>query len=155
MRTFSRSIQHLSNERGSTAVEFALVLPVLAVLMFGIIQFGITLNNYVELASGVSAGARQLSISRGSATPGSSAITAIDNAAPNLSSSKLTITMLVGTTTCDKTNSATCISAFSAGSGNPCGCSAVVTATYPCDLNVMHIKFTSCTLTSSAQELVQ
>jgi Flp pilus assembly protein TadG len=151
----ARLLDLTRDRSASVAVEFALVLPVLAVLLFATIQFGITLNNYIELANGASAGARQLSISRGSATPGSSTITMVDNAAPNLTAAKITTTMTVGSTTCDKTDSAACVAAFSAGSGNPCGCSALVTLTYPCNLNFWSIKFASCTLKSSAQELVQ
>ena len=37
--------------------EFTLVLPVLAILLFGIIQFGITFNNYITLTDAVRAGA--------------------------------------------------------------------------------------------------
>ena len=39
-------------------VEFTLVLPVLLVVLFGIIQFGITFNNYISLTDSVRAGAR-------------------------------------------------------------------------------------------------
>ena len=34
-------------------VEFTLVLPVLLVVLFGIIQFGITFSNYVALTDAV------------------------------------------------------------------------------------------------------
>ena len=45
-------------------VEFALVLPILLLLVMGIIQFGIVFNNYVTLTDGVRAGARQAAVSR-------------------------------------------------------------------------------------------
>ena len=45
-------------------LEFAIVLPVLALLVFGIIQFGILFNNYLTLTDAVRATARQAAVSR-------------------------------------------------------------------------------------------
>lgn len=50
--------------RGQTMVEFTLVLPLLLVVLFGIIQFGITFNHYVTLTDAVRAGARTAAVSR-------------------------------------------------------------------------------------------
>lgn len=44
--------------------EFALVLPVLALLLFAVVQFGITFNNYVTLTDATRAGARKAAVSR-------------------------------------------------------------------------------------------
>ena len=52
--------------RGTAAVEFALIAPVLFLLILGITQFGITLNDYEMLTGGTEAAARQFSMSRGS-----------------------------------------------------------------------------------------
>ena len=52
------------DERGQTMTEFALVLPLLCVLLFGVIQFGILYNNYVNLTDAVRAGARKAAVSR-------------------------------------------------------------------------------------------
>jgi Flp pilus assembly pilin Flp len=46
--------------RGTAAVEFALIAPVLFLLILGITQFGITLNDYEMLTGGTEAAARQL-----------------------------------------------------------------------------------------------
>ena len=54
----------IKNERGQTTTEFALVLPVLALLLFGIIQFGIAFNNYLTLTDAVRASARKAAVSR-------------------------------------------------------------------------------------------
>ena len=51
-------------EQGQTMAEFALVLPVLAILLFGVIQFGITFNNYLAVTDAVRAGARQAAVAR-------------------------------------------------------------------------------------------
>jgi len=40
-------------------VEFALLLPLLVLLLFGIIEFGIVMNDYQSLRTGVREGARQ------------------------------------------------------------------------------------------------
>jgi len=51
-------------ERGQTLVEFALVLPLLGLLIFGIIQFGILFYTYIDLTSAAREGARKASVSR-------------------------------------------------------------------------------------------
>lgn len=56
-------------EQGQTLVEFALVLPLLALLLFGVIQFGIVFNNYIDLTDAVRAGARKAAVSRQTTDP--------------------------------------------------------------------------------------
>ena len=58
-----------SNEKGQTATEFALVLPIFCLLLFGVIQFGILFKNYVTLTDAVRAGARTAAVSRLEASP--------------------------------------------------------------------------------------
>src|SRR4051794_30159907 len=60
-------------EDGQAMVEFAIVLPILVVLVFGIIEFGITLNHYLTLTDAVRAGARQASVSRPLSDPAGAA----------------------------------------------------------------------------------
>jgi Flp pilus assembly protein TadG len=75
---FSGSISRIRREeRGQTMVEFALVLPILAVLLFGVIQFGIVFNNYLTLTDAVRAGARKAAVSRQSADPVGAATQAV------------------------------------------------------------------------------
>ena len=45
-------------------VEFTLIFPVLAILLFGVIQFGIAFNNYLALTDAVRAGSRQAAVAR-------------------------------------------------------------------------------------------
>jgi Flp pilus assembly protein TadG len=52
------------NQQGQTMAEFSLVLPVLAILLFGVIQFGIVFNNYLAVTDAVRAGARQAAVAR-------------------------------------------------------------------------------------------
>jgi hypothetical protein len=50
-------------ERGAAMVEFAIVLPLLLMLVFGIIEFGRAYNNQVTLTHAAREGVRELTIS--------------------------------------------------------------------------------------------
>jgi Flp pilus assembly protein TadG len=65
-------------------VEFALVIPILCVVLFGVIQFGILYKNYVTLTDASRVGARKAAVSRHSATPAADAEAAVRNAAAGL-----------------------------------------------------------------------
>jgi Flp pilus assembly pilin Flp len=49
-------------ERGATAVEFAVILPILVVLVFGIIAFGFGFARWVALTNGAREGARYMAV---------------------------------------------------------------------------------------------
>jgi Flp pilus assembly protein TadG len=97
------------NQRGVAALEFALVLPILLALLFGTVQFGWLVNNYVTLTNAASLGARLLASERGYATPYTDTQQAILNSTASLKSA-LTITMTVGGSTCS--SDSTCASAL-------------------------------------------
>lgn len=46
------------DDRGAAAVEFALILPLLVLLLFGVIQFGLVFAQVLSLNSGARQGAR-------------------------------------------------------------------------------------------------
>ncbi|HET9323010.1 MAG TPA: TadE/TadG family type IV pilus assembly protein [Gaiellaceae bacterium] len=71
--------------------EFALVLPLLALLLFGIIQFGITFNNYITLTDAVRAGARKGAVGRQLPNPRQAVIDQVNNAATDLKKSDLAV----------------------------------------------------------------
>jgi len=48
----------LSGRRGQSLVEFSLVLPVLLIIVFGIIDFGMGLRSYISLTNATREGAR-------------------------------------------------------------------------------------------------
>src|SRR5208282_526862 len=52
-------VKWLKDCSGAAASEFALILPVMLLIFFAIIQFGLTLNNYIELTNAAVSGARQ------------------------------------------------------------------------------------------------
>jgi Flp pilus assembly protein TadG len=74
----------LSSDDGQTMVEFALVLPMLAFLLFGIIQFGIVFNHYLDLTDAVRAGARVAAVSRQAGDPSGTAQQAVVNSAGDI-----------------------------------------------------------------------
>jgi Flp pilus assembly protein TadG len=74
-------------------VEFTLVFPVLAILLFGVIQFGIAFNNYLALTDAVRAGAREAAVARylSPADREPTVVAKVQDAATNLDQSKLQI----------------------------------------------------------------
>lgn len=95
------------DERGAAVVEFAIVLPILVLFIFGIVEFGRAYNARIELTSAVREGARAVAL-------GGDAVTATRNGAPGLSGSQITVTT---TTSCP--------------AGAPAGTNASVSASYP------------------------
>jgi Flp pilus assembly protein TadG len=51
-------------EEGQAIVEFALVLPLLAFLIFGIFQFGVAFHNYLAITDAARVGARAAAVKR-------------------------------------------------------------------------------------------
>ena len=77
-----------SRDRGSVAVEFALLLPVLLLLIFGIIDFGRAINDQITLTQAAREGARLASL--GYST--SAVTTRAQSAATGLSPVTVTVT---------------------------------------------------------------
>jgi Flp pilus assembly protein TadG len=75
------SRNRIRNEDGQSMVEFAIVLPLLALLLFGIIQFGIVFRNYLAVTDAVRVGARKAAVSRQHANPPAVATAAAKKAA--------------------------------------------------------------------------
>jgi Flp pilus assembly protein TadG len=126
----------LKNERGQTTTEFAIVLPVLCLLLFGIIQFGILFNNYVTLTDAVRAGARKAAVSRQitGTSPQQACIDQVKSSASDLDLSKL---------------QATCTSTWQPASD------VTVTATYPYSISLLGLVVASGNLKSTTQERVE
>jgi Flp pilus assembly protein TadG len=51
--------QRRRGERGAALVEFAIVVPLFLVLVFGVIAFGLTFNDYISVRQGTREAARQ------------------------------------------------------------------------------------------------
>jgi Flp pilus assembly protein TadG len=132
--TLSR--RNCSSEDGQTAVEFALVLPIIAVLLFGIVEFGVVFHDYVTVTDASRVGARKAAVSRLKGDFGTSAETAAENAAESLKGAGLTVD-------CDSTDWTT-----------P-GSDVFCTVSYPYSINLVGWVVTSGTLTSKTTERLE
>ena len=61
---FGRRNNNIKSEKGASAVEFALILPILLMLVFAIFEFGIAYNNYISLTHAAREGARLAAVNR-------------------------------------------------------------------------------------------
>src|SRR5690348_13666939 len=83
----------LKTERGQALVEFALALPLLAVLLLGVMQLGNVFNNYETITDAARAGSRQAILLRLSGGSPSSAEAAVRAAASGLDPDKLGVSV--------------------------------------------------------------
>ncbi len=74
-------------------VEFAIILPLLLLVLLGIIQFGIVFNNYLTLTDAVRVGARQAAVSRTLPDPVGVTTNRVKAAAHSLNKDRLVITV--------------------------------------------------------------
>ena len=133
IKHFCRKID-LRSEQGQSLTEFALALPLLALLLFAVIQFGIAFNNYVTLTDATRAGARKAAVSGKASNPSSTCTTAIRSSAKDLIQSSLN-------TTCSST-------------WQP-GADVTVTATYPYKISLLGMVVKSGRLSSTTLERVE
>ena len=70
-------------------VEFVIVVPILLMLLFGVIQFGIVYNNYLTITDATRIGARKAAVSRSVADPVAVTKAAVKASAADLDQTKL------------------------------------------------------------------
>jgi Flp pilus assembly protein TadG len=128
-----RKIQ-IRSEQGQSLTEFALALPILALLLFAVIQFGIVFNNYVTLVDATRAGARKGAVGREQQNPVGATVTEVRNSARDLKQSDLSVTV---TSTWQPSSDVT------------------VTATYPYRISLLGMVVKSGRISSSTTERVE
>lgn len=116
-------------------VEFALVIPILCVVLFAVIQFGVLYNDYVTLTDATRVGARKAAVSRLDADPVGATVTKVRSAATGLDPTKLSVT----------------VSATAWQHGGD----VTVAATYPYDVNLLGFVVASGNLESKTTERVE
>ena len=79
----------LKNQKGQSLVEFAIILPILLLLLFGIAEFGMMLNSYLTIQNVAKEGAR-LGIIGGSDIE---IIALIRTTSPNLTAADMNVTI--------------------------------------------------------------
>jgi Flp pilus assembly protein TadG len=131
----SRRRTNIRDERGQTMVEFALVVPILCLVLFGVLQFGALYNDYVTLTDASRVGAREAAVSRHESSPEAEAEAAARNSAKGLDPAKLAIS----------------VSATAWEHGE----SVTVTATYPYEIDLLGFVLASGDLTSETTERVE
>jgi Flp pilus assembly protein TadG len=126
----------LRSQKGQAMTEFAIVAPILLLILMGIMQLGVVYNNWVTLTDAARAGARKAAVCRSGCSPDATtaATNAVKNSAANLNQSNLGVTV---TSTWAQ------------------GADATVTATYPWSINVMGVVVASGTMTSTTTERVE
>jgi Flp pilus assembly protein TadG len=126
----------LKDERGQTMTEFALVLPILLVLLLGIVQFGVAFNNYVSLTDAVRAGARVAAVSRNSSDPSGACRKRVLDSAGSLNQGELGKNL-------------SCVSSWAPGA------EVTVYADYPYDIKILDWSVYSGRLKSTMKERVE
>lgn len=116
-------------------VEFALVLPALCLVLFGIIQFGIIYNDYITLTDATRVGARKAAVSRQTTDPVGLATQAVRKAATDLDPAKLDV-------------------AVTAPVWAP-GADVTVETSYPYELDIMGVVIASGRLHSEITERIE
>jgi Flp pilus assembly protein TadG len=126
------------NDSGQAVVEFAVILPVLLMILFAILQFGIVFNNYIQVTAAAREGARKAAVSRslGTAAAETAATTSAKSAAPGLKQTSIAVSY---------PNSPT----FAQGSD------VTVKVTYPYSISILGIIVKSGNLSSSTTMRVE
>ena len=124
------------NESGQALTEFALVLPLLALLLFGVIQFGIVFNHYVTITDAARAGARKAAVSKDEGNPAAVAEETTRGSAQNLDQDQMGVSV-------------------SASPAWEHGADVTVTVTYPYQVSLVGMVVASGTLESSTTERIE
>jgi Flp pilus assembly protein TadG len=126
----------LRQERGQSVAEFALVLPLLMLVLLAIVQFGIVFKHYITLTDAVREGARKAAVSRFKTDPPGYVKTEVVKAGSDLGSKFTTGNVTVTST------------------WKP-GADVTVRAVFNFDLNVLGVVVKKGTMTSTATERVE
>jgi Flp pilus assembly protein TadG len=129
--------QRLRDERGIATIEFAILAPVLCLILFGIIQIGIYIYTTVDVRQATREGGRQLTLLR------------------NDSGAAQEVKTKVAAALGSEVNQSSVAVAFSTPPPWSPGTTVTMTVTYPDALSVMGIHITSGPIKDTAQVTVE
>jgi Flp pilus assembly protein TadG len=133
----SKPAAHFKDQKGQTMTEFALVLPIIALLLFGVIQCGLAFNNYLTVTDAARAAARKGAVSMyGGGSPSSAATAAARASAENLDQSKFQVSV-------------------SASPRWEKGADVIVTTSYPYEISLLGLVVKSGQVTSTTRERIE
>jgi len=163
--------QRTDGERGAALVEFALVVPIMMILVFAMASFGFLLNQDLALTEATNIGGKQLSIAPSYTTdPCASVSSAVLAASPYLKSSNTAfsftfnggtpLTFAAGTSpTC--ASEATVLAAVTTGTVYPMTlkvtytCAGVISFSFGSLYKFNPLPASSCSLSSQITEILQ
>jgi len=122
-------------DEGNSLVEFTLTLPILMAVLMAIFEFGIAFNNQLQLTQAVGSGAQYLQQIRSTTTdPCKDTITTIENSAPSLKASSISLTLTMSGNS-PVTGSSCSGDQSQLAQGEP----VTVYASYPCNITIFGI----------------
>jgi Flp pilus assembly protein TadG len=137
-------------------VEFAIVLPLLLILVTGIIQFGLLFNKYISLTDSVRAGSRALALGRGLSNPCDPGVLQALQAgsAIGLTAAQVTPSFPLSADKCG-TGTYTYNASGNTGGNEVEGDQVTLTAAQPFTLSVFGMTIVQLNLTASASNAVE
>ena len=170
-------VRLMACDGGQSTAEFAIIVPVLLLVVIGIMRFGTLYNNYVQLTNSVDAGAREFAVERGQPDPCQDVLNELENTAAGLnataSGSQITLTAYDGTGTHDSASQATWTYPTDSAAPSSCPWSPSYTTAdntpgelisgdtvevywqYPWSLSGLGLKIVSSTMSAQATESIQ
>jgi Flp pilus assembly protein TadG len=153
-------VRRLREEDGQALVEFAIVVPLLLMLVTGIIQFGLVFNKYITLTDAARNGAQTLAIGRGLSNPCDPAVLQTINSGSDTSvtSGQVVLTFSGPSSASDKcvgTGTYAYPAGASANGTEIAGDQATVTVAQTFQLGVFGLPLVSIPLSASASDAIQ
>jgi Flp pilus assembly protein TadG len=129
-------LKRLRSNSGQAMVEFALIVPILLVLMLAIFQFGVIFNDKVQVTNASRDAVRKAAVSRTAANGVADAIAAAKASAPSLNKANMMVSV-------------------SPGQPWTVGQDLTVTVTYPGHISILGIAVWSGLLTATTSVRVE
>jgi Flp pilus assembly protein TadG len=127
MARLRRSVRPFNRQEGTTTVEFALVAPVLLVLLFGIMEFGLVYKDALAISQAAREGARAGAVGNTIETISARVIAS----APGLTAANITVTSQYRTYANSTWSSWATLTDSGGNNAAPSGAQVEVTVSYP------------------------